>query len=352
MSTSTPQPTLIQVLREAGAAFRLFDMGRRVSKLSADNFERLEQAQIPYPSPFLQHAWIGVLIWHPKQREQNAIWFLKLPLDEQGYLVQAARDDLVHRLLQNAVNARQGALEEDALKDNPFAFKPDQEKMAIFHALAAQATGAQASGYFETAQEYINGELPLERWTDLALQGLADLVVRLDDKSIAAALARRIPELPLPALASIATLLEHAVPPTAVRDALAARLERLLPSSDTDPLLVAALIRGLSNIQDETFKQQQVLNVLQSPHALEPEVIVAIASRCTLALQAPEVLLIFLERLAAGKAGQAGFSRVLADLMFMPALRALIMHAFRNPARSDALSSAIGQMFGQSFAGH
>ncbi|MBV1787243.1 DUF3549 family protein [Marinobacterium sp. D7] len=352
MSTSPPQPTLIQVLREAGAAFRLFDMGRRVGKLSADAFERIEQARTPYPLPFLHHAWLGVLIWNPKLREQNTIWFLKLPLDEQGYLVQAARDDLVHRLLQNAVNAQQGGLEEDALKDNPFAFKPDQEKMAIFHALAAQATGARPSGYFETVQEYVNGELPLERWTDLALQGLADLVVRLDDKRNASALAKRIPEVPLPALASIATLLEHTTPPLAVRNALAARLDRLLATTDTDPLLVAALIRGLSNIEDESFKQQQVLNVLQSTHALEPEVIVAIASRCHLALQDPEVLRTFLEQLAAGKAGQAGFSRVLADLMFMPALRALIMQAFRNPARSELLSKAIGEMFGQSFGTH
>jgi len=352
MSTSTPQPTLIQVLREAGAAFRLFDMGRRVGKLSAESFERIEQARTPYPLPFLRHAWIGVLIWNPKQRAQNAIWFLKLPLDEQGYLVQAARDDLVHRLLQNAVNARDGALEEDALKDNPFAFKPDQEKMAIFHALAAQATGDRASRYFETAQEYFNGELPLERWPDLALQGLADLAVRLDDQANAAVLAQRIPELPLPVLASLSTLLEHAVPPVAVRDALAARLQRLLDTPDTDPLLVAALMRGLSNIPDEAFKQRQVLKVLESPHALEAEVIVAIATRCTLALQAPEVLLPFLERLAQGKAGQAGFSRVLADLMFTPALRALIMQAFRNPARSEALSKAVGEMFGQSFGGH
>ncbi|MBR9883060.1 MAG: DUF3549 family protein [Oceanospirillales bacterium] len=351
-SANHPQPTLIHVLREAGAAIRLFDMGRRVSKLTGELFERIEQARIPYPLPFLHHAWIGILIWHPKQPEQNAIWFLKLPLDEQGFLVQAARDDLVQRLLQNAVNAKSGALEEDALKDNPFAFKPDQDKMAIFHALAAQSTGVSASSYFETAQDYINGELPLDRWTDLALQGLADLVVRLDDKSNANALAARIAELPLPALASISTLLEHVVPPVKVRDALSARLDQMLADSTTDPLVVAAVIRGLSNIQDEHFKQREVLKVLASKHALEAEVIVAIATRCSLALQAPEVLQPFLERLAAGKAGQAGFSRVLADLMFMPALRALIMQAFRNPQRSETLAAAIGEMFGQSFGGH
>lgn len=345
----TPQPLLIHLLRDAGAAVRLFDMGRRISKLSPDRFEKIERAQVPYPEPFLHHAWLGILIWNPKARHENAIWFLKMPLDEQGYLVQAARDDLVARLLQNAVNHQQGVLEEDALKDNPFAFKPDQEKMAMFHALAAQAMGNHASPYYEDAEAYLRGQLPLERWTDLGLQGLADFIVRLDQGDHARVLAARIDELPLPALASIATLLEHCAIPLAVRDALARRLDQLLAADTAEPLIIAALVRGLSNCADETFKQQQVLKVLHSAHALEAEVIVAIATRATSTLQAPEVLQPFLEQLAAGKAGQAGFSRVLADLMFMPALRALILHAFRNPDRSAQLSRAIGEMFGQHF---
>lgn len=132
-------------------------------------------------------------------------------------------------------------------------------------------------------------------------------------------------------------------------EALAQRLTPLLQNPQAESLIVAALVRGLSNCADEAFKQQQVLQVLHSEHALEAEVIVAIATRATSTLQAPQVLLPFLEQLAAGKAGQAGFSRVLADLMFMPAQRALILQAFRNPARSEPLSRAIGAMFGQHF---
>jgi len=350
-TTADPiQPTLISLLRTAGAALRVFDMGRRISKLGAEQFERIEQQQIPYPTPFLHQAWIGVLIWHPKQPTQNAIWFLKLPLDEQGYLVQAARDDLVKRLLQNALNSQQGLLQEDALKDNPFSFKPDQDKMALFHALAAQATGQSASSWYEEAQRYLHGQLDSAQWTQLALQGLADFAVRLDQADNATALTHRIDLLPMQPLASLATLREHVTPPGPVTEALARRLERALSEPDTPTALVAALLRGLSNAADEPFKQQQVLKALASDYALDAEVIIAIATRCTSTLQAPEVLLPFLERLAQGSAGQAGFSRVLADLMFMPALRALIMQAFRNPQRSERLSAAIGEMFGQGFS--
>jgi len=177
-------------------------------------------------------------------------------------------------------------------------------------------------------------------------------VVRLEqgNHARARALAERIGEMPLPALASLATLLEHCTPPQVVAEALAQRLAQLLQATtEEESLILAALVRGLSNCADEAFKQQQVLRVLHSEHALEAEVIVAIATRATSTLQAPQVLLPFLERLAAGKAGQAGFSRVLADLMFMPAQRALILQAFRNPERSDQLSRAIGAMFGQHF---
>ncbi len=350
-ATSAPtQPTLISLLRGSGAAIRLFDMGRRINKLSAEQFERIEQQHLPYPHPFLHQAWLGLLIWHPKHQQQNAIWFLKLPLDEQGYLVQAARDDLVARLLQNALASQQGLMREDALKDNPFAFKPDQEKMAVFHALAAQATGQCASSWYEEAQRYLHGQLEASHWTQLALQGLADFVVRLEQAGNAEALVERIAQLPAQPLASIATLLEHVTPPRPVAEALAQRLARALSEPDTSAALVAALLRGLSNAADEPFKQRQVLQVLATDYALDAEVIVAIATRCTSTLQAPEVLLPFLERLAQGGAGQAGFSRVLADLMFMPALRALIMQALRNPQRSERLSAAIGEMFGQGFS--
>ena len=97
------------------------------------------------------------------------------------------------------------------------------------------------------------------------------------------------------------------------------------------------------DIMDGLQVLEQVLN---SDFALEGEVIAAIATRCSHALDDTSLMHLFLERLANGKAGQAGFSRVLADLMFTPELRLQAFSAFRNPERSEALSAAIGEMFG------
>lgn len=347
-NTETALPSSItDLLRASGAALRVFDMGRRISKLSLEQFRRIEDSQLPYPTPFQHLAWLALLIWNPKKRDENAVWFLRLPLDEQGLIAPAARDDLLNRLIQNVVNSKNGQLDEDALKDNPYSFTPEQSRMAAFHALAAREMKSPASPYYEQAQAWFKGQLPLDQWQSLAYQGLADFIMRLDQDANAQALHQRLPQMPAAVLETLCPLLEHVKPDAELQVALGQLLQCSL--TETDSNRVAALCRAISNITDEPLKQQCVLEVLHSPHALEPEVITVIATRCDSALMAPEVLQLFLERLVEGKAGQTGFSRILAELMFMPVHRALILQAFRNPQRSEALAQAVGQMFGQTF---
>jgi hypothetical protein len=348
-NTDSALPSSItDLLRASGAALRIFDMGRRISKLSQEQFRRIEDSELPYPTPFQHLAWLALLIWNPKKRDENAVWFLRLPLDEQGLIAPAARDDLLNRLIQNVLNSKNGQLDEDALKDNPYSFTPEQSRMAAFHALAAREMQSPASAHYERVQAWFSGQLPLDQWQTLAYQGLADFIMRLDQDSNARALEQRLPHMPDAVLETLCPLLEHVRPGHPLQTELGKLLQQALQASDSNR--VAALCRAISNIVDERLKQQYVLEVLHSPHALEPEVITVIATRCDSALMAPEVLQLFLERLIEGKAGQTGFSRILAELMFMPVHRALILQAFRNPERSEALAQAIGEMFGQNFA--
>ncbi len=342
--------SMVDFLRQSGAQVRIFDMGRRVSKVTTGQFSKVEQGLIPYPLPFLQHAWIALLMWNPKQRQQNVVWFLKLPLDERGFLETAVRDDILHRLLQNISHLMEPQADaDDAMKDNPFSFKPDQEKMAIFHACATLATEQPASPYYEYAQQYFAGQHGFEQWQALGYQGIADLVVRHDSGRNAEILRRAIPQLPDAPFEVLCTCLENIEPDHKLFSALANRAEAVLDAAEASSNQIAAMVRGLSNGRDEVRLQALLRRVLESDYALEAEVIAAVATRCHHSLLQPELLQLFLERLARGKAGQTGFSRILADLMFMPPLRALIMQAFRNPARSEALSHAIGAMFGGTF---
>ena len=112
---SDQQVTLTALFKQAGTAMRIYDLGRRIKAFSADEFERIETQATPYPTPYLQHAWIALLLWNPKSANENAVWFLKLPLDEQGFLLSAVRDDIVNRLLQNVQSSIDGVPTEDSL---------------------------------------------------------------------------------------------------------------------------------------------------------------------------------------------------------------------------------------------
>lgn len=348
--------TLTDFIRQTDAQFRIYDMGRRVSKLSAETFHKVEQGHIPYPLPFLHQAWISVLMWNPKQQDQNVVWFLKLPLDEQGYLVQAARDDFLARLLENLMN-NQGIMSteenpdgfRDALKDNPFSFKPEQEKMAAFHAKATLTTRQPASSYYEHAQAYFTGQASLESWDGLGFQGIADFVMRLEQENNQQQLTQLISQLPDTPLEAVSSLLEHAEPDEDLTQAIAQRLSLALQQPENSANLIGALIRGLSNSSAESIKLPVLQEVVSSEWGKEPEVIAALASRCWVSLQHPELLTPFLETLAVNHAGQACFNRVMADLMFIPTLRALSLRAFRDESRSAELSKAIGGLFGESF---
>ena len=193
----------------------------------------------------------------------------------------------------------------------------------------------------------MNGQLPVDEWPTLAYQGLADLVMRLDQDGNTDALVKRLGDMPAPVLENLCPLLENVQPSPLLQQALTDLLRQALSSDDSNR--VAALARALSNIADEPAKQDWVMEVLNSHHATRAEVITVIATRCESALLEPRVLQSFLEQLAQGEAGQTGFSRILAELMFMPVHRALILQAFRQNERSPQLEQAIGEMFGQSF---
>ncbi|MGY8870450.1 MAG: DUF3549 family protein [Pseudomonadales bacterium] len=345
--------SISDLLRNSGAQFRIFDMGRRISKISSDQFEKLEQGMIPYPSPYLHHAWLALMLWNTKDKQQNVVWFLKFPLDEQGFLVQAVRDDFLNRLMQNISQMLQKEnLEQtnDALKDNPFSFTPEQEKMAMFHAQSAVIINQPPSQFYNDTKTYFSGDLGWDNWSSIGYQGIADLTARLEEGNNSAYILNAIPELPVEPLSALCTCLEHIEIDHRVAQALSKRIEQLLQQEqDASVNLLASLLRGLSNSHSEELKKSAIQKALMSPYAHKAEVLVAIATRCNLSLQYPELLSLYLEKLAISEAGQTGFSRILADLMFIPVMRVLILQAFRNPERSDSLAKAIGEMFGASF---
>ncbi|MES9914062.1 MAG: DUF3549 family protein, partial [Candidatus Sedimenticola sp. 4PFRAG1] len=179
MTETNPISTITEFLETTSARLRIFDMGRRITRVSREQFLQFERTELPYPYPMQQQAWFALLFQDNKREIEPFIWFLRFPLDEQGKLLQAARDDFMHRLVErvgeNLQAAESGEQLDAVLKDNPYTFKPRDDRMAVFHAQATRQLKQSPSQYFEHAKQYFSGELGWDQWSFVGYQGIAEV---------------------------------------------------------------------------------------------------------------------------------------------------------------------------------
>jgi hypothetical protein len=342
--------TLTEFLHQSGAKYRVFDMGRRVTKLSADEFVNFEWAKAPYPLPFQRSALFGVIFWHPDAAEKHYVWFLKFPLDEQGLLLQSARDEFLVMLLDRVgecmLAAADGKQIEGALKDSPYTFTPREDKMAAFNAQATKSLALKASQYYPEAYAYFTGKRPMDSWQSLGMQGVADVAVRLDDNLETMGLIETLPRIPDEPFNVLSTFLENSKPSTGIVEVLAQRMDTLIQEKQPDISMICACLRAASNSPATGLVDSMVAHVLKKKCSQNIEVLAVISGRLWRSLKLPHLCKAFVEQLAENDSGYAGFSQILADLMFVPGMREPVMQALRDPKRSDKLSRFVGKMFG------
>lgn len=331
-----------QLLDQMGVITRVFDLGRHIQEISTTTFARFEAQEIPYPAPYLHHAWLGLLFWDPETPEIPLLWFIKLPLDEQGKLVLAERDLFLQQLLvalgANIAASKQGEQLAAVLEGNPYVFTPSPERQAAIHARVNKLLGKMPSDFYAPACAYLKSDL--SQWQSLGLQGLADIAVRWPEHQ--AELLRIIPALPAPALIGLCQCLENESINGALGKSLHTRLMAEIGAvgEEQNIGLIAALIRGLSQCQALELRQKTLLQVLHSSAGQQIEVLAAIGTRCSMDLCNVTLALPFLEALC--QQGQLVFNRVLADLLFCAPLRPHLLEAFRQPQRSELLATTIG----------
>jgi hypothetical protein len=119
--------SISEFLLHAGTEYIVFDMGRRLTALDNQAFLDIENGSTVAPFPRQQHAWFGIVFWNKNSSNQHYIWFIKLPLDEQGLVVAASRN----HFLQIIVDALGQSISDDSeaantLPDNPYSFVPAQ----------------------------------------------------------------------------------------------------------------------------------------------------------------------------------------------------------------------------------
>ena len=352
--------------------FQCYDMGRLIHPLEQQTFIDFEQTRIAWKAPFMQHAWMALLFWeqasaidmkHKDTKHSHTVWFLKLPLDEQARLNLAARDDFLHRLFATLTSYLDNSVQktpqekrlalENSMKDSPYGFQPKQEQMANFHALVHKHLGLPASQYYQNTQKYFSGTDGFEQWSELGLQGIADMAARLDedyqDRNNQQLITEAIKYLPLPPFQALGNCLENHI---VSQPLLLAILNRVTVEQENNVSPSAAIfiasIRAAAQASDPDLQAQLLSKILTSPVRTNIEILAAISSRCWQQLIHPEILSLFLEALAGSDQNPGAFNAIMSDLMFIPGMRASILQAFRSSERSELLVQAIGRFLNQS----
>ncbi|MES9945588.1 MAG: DUF3549 family protein [Candidatus Thiodiazotropha sp.] len=338
--------TLTEFIESGGLSLHFSDMGRRVSSIPREHFVAFELTEIPYPLPLQQQAWFALTLADPKQPQIDPmIWFIRFPLDEQGKLLLSARDEFMHHLVESLGSEPDTDGMRGALQNNPYAFQPKQERLAIFHARLTQALRQPASRYYDHAKAYFDGDLGWEQWSFIGYQGIADVAARLDQHGNTQRVRKSIPSLPPSPLEVLCHCLENEVISHSIADALAQRGLSSLHQERPDPQVLSAVVRGLSQSQQESIRNDFIYQLLDHPIAQRSDLLAAIAGRAWESLEDSALRHRYLERLADNEAGQAFFNGILSDLLYLPATRQAMQASLRDPQRSQQMSQVIGAFF-------
>ncbi|MFG0454791.1 DUF3549 family protein [Shewanella mangrovisoli] len=327
--------TLSQFLTTAKTQFQVYELGRRVQHIDMLAFHQIESLVTPYPYPIQGHAQFAIVFWNESQ--QHFIWFLKLPLDEQGLLSPAPRSQFIEMVLTALGQDPTQPLtdeQQERLANNPFSFKPSQEKLAVFNALVRKQLGLSASIQYEFAVQYLSGQIAPSEWQHIGLQGLSDVCVRLGELDHEQHILASFDNSAIEVQIALCQCLEH----LHLTEALANKLYAKFVTAS--PEYQAYYLRALAS---HTELSQQALAHLQQSERLEANELISIAGRNWTVLKQELSRSIYLEALA--RQPQAFFNQIFADIVAIPSLRNHLLGELRNPNRSVQLSQAIGGLF-------
>ncbi len=339
---------LTRYLSELEGQYRIFDVGRRIRKLDKSQFQHFESLDMPYPFPYLQHAWLALFITQAntskKQLGNETLWFLKWPLDEQGKLVPYVRDDLVGRLMAMEQQTLSCDTEmEDPLKDNPFSFNPDDVRRANLHAILQHQMHRKPSEHYQGVLNFLQaGALNpqvLTNWQHLGLQGISDVAARHDKHRLS--LKHCLPKLPAEVYLAFSQCLEHHTLPHDVALVIKARFEQDL-AKPNNIIAVEAGMRLLGTCISDELRIDTWQQWLESDYNHQMAAVLTFATRNYDDLAfIPDKISDFLVILANLNGNFNSFIKIVADLLFLPGTRNLLLQALRDPKRPEILGQAL-----------
>ncbi len=346
--------TISQLLRSSNSQFRLYDIGRKIEKISKEQFEKIELNQIPYPTPSQGHACIAIAFWQ-KQSPQPFLWLLKLPLDERGLLNQGARNHFIAIIIEalgSDLTQDANEQQEELLKNNPYLFTPAQYKLAALNSKIKFELKQAPSEYLSPFLTYLSGDSSWDDWQMVGVQGITDFAVRIKEESNIQKLITALPHLPSEVLLPLCGALENEVFSVELIDALLSLLKEKLKlakdnqhQSEDLVQIQQHLLRSLASNCHHVHVKSLISDLLMMQNIM-PELLITLSGRCWAALAENTQLMAYFEHLIACD-DQALFNSVFKDLVAIPTIRPIVFQCMRAPDRSNELSQAIGQLFNQ-----
>ncbi len=331
--------TLTDLLVNSGCQYHIYDISRRVQLIDNDQFAAVERASQPYPYPIQRQAQFAIAYWN--EEKQPWIWFLKFQLDERGLLSQGDVGQFLKYVLE-AMGTRLGKEmneeQQQKLSNNPFTFKPTDDKLAVFHSLLRAELDLTTSQYYQHAREYFRGDLGWDNWQTVGLQGITDMAARLGQEENGRLIRSSLRHLASEPRYALLGALEHVALPEKLSTSLRELAQFECESDEPDLFLLAAYARALSGGKPEQL-ESLVAEILASARLSHQEVLIAIAGRAWQPLTTPALAEKFLVRLA--QTGNQGlFNQLFADLVMMPSLRLVLLpllHSSPSPELASAL---------------
>lgn len=336
--------TISELLKLSGSQYRLYDIGRLVTKLPKDIFEKVELNQLPYPTPVQGHACFAIAFWQ-KHNSQPYLWLLKLPLDERGLLNQGARNHLI-AIIVEALGAdltqEASKKQEDLLSSNPYLYTPAQYKLASLNSKIKVDLKQPPSDFYFPFLSYLKQGDYKETWQHLGVQGITDFIARINQDNNSVILQKALPSIPNEVLSPVCGALENEKYPIALLNELITLFKHNL-TQDTETGSATDLLRSLAAISQHTFVKEAVKDLLTQSH-VSTDLLITLSGRCWQALDDEDTLACYFEQLLQHN-DLSLFSSIFKDLVSIPLLRPTVFKCIRSENRTQTLSNAIGQLF-------
>ncbi|HCE1503188.1 TPA: DUF3549 family protein [Vibrio parahaemolyticus] len=331
--------TLTQLLKNSHCEYQIFDLGRRIKTIDSQLFADVEKGLCPYPYPMQRKAHLAIAYWN--EQKQPWIWFLKFELDERGLLKQSDIGNFIKYVVEamgTRLSEEMSEEQQQKLSNNPYTFKPSEDKMAVFHSQVRANLDLPTSQYYEHTQHYFTGGLGWENWQTVGLQGITDIAARLGKEQNAVTLRKALNHLPNEPLYALLGALEHVDLQERLALRIAEKAQQEIHSAEPDLFLLSALTRALAGAPTEV--SLPVLEaILQSPRLSHQEVLIGIAGRAWHLLSDAKIAEQFLLRLAQ-TGNQTLFNQLFADLVMLPELRMVLLPLLHS-SPSEELATAL-----------